>query len=166
MNGLGALRKGYAELTPTERASMFFTEAAGRQREEVVLALRPPTANEAIQEAKAMIAMLIVAGHALTTALINERNALAFLAREHGFSKEKIDKAMPALTYSFSMVLALQKLEKETGHSFFAAASLLDSGRFLASKVEGWDQEIELDIDDALGELRKLWEAGKKMIGT
>jgi len=27
-------------------------------------------------------------------------------------------------------------------------------------------KKVELDIDDALGELRKLWEAGKKMIGT
>lgn len=166
MNGLSALRKGYAELTPTERASMFFTEAAGRQREDVVLALRAPTMIEALQECNAMLAMLVVAGNALTSALMNERNALAVLAGEDGCHKEKIAKAMPALTESFSMILALKKLEEETGHSFFAAASLLDSGRFLASKVEGWDQEIELDIDDALGELRKLWEAGKKMIGT
>ena len=166
-NGMDSLRKGYATLSPTERASMFFTEAVGHRREEVILALRAPTANEAIQEARAIIAMLVVAGNALITALINERNALESLAREQGlFTKEKIDNIMPALTYSFSVVQALQKLEEETGCSFFAAASILDIGRYLGSKVEGLDPKIELDIEEALISLRELWESAKQMIAS
>ena len=166
MNGIDALRKKYVELTPEERASMFLTEATGHQREEVVLALRPPTANEAIQECKAMIAMLMVAGHALTAALIAERRGLALLAMRQGTIDEAIDEVIPAWTVSISMALALQQLEEETGYAFYAAVALLDNGSFLAEKIKAWDREVELDISGALGELRQLWEAGKKAIAT
>ena len=164
--GLSALRKSYAELTPTERASMFLTEATGHQREEVVLALRAPTANEAIQECKAMISMLVVAGHALTAALMAERKGLALLAMRQGTIDEAIDEVIPAWTVSISMALALQQLEKETGHAFFAAVALLDGGSYLAEKVKWWNHEVELDISGALGELKQLWEAGEKAIAT
>ncbi len=137
MNGLSALRKSYAELTPVERASMFFTEAAGHRREEVVLALRAPTPNDVFQECKAQIAMLVVSGHALTSAFMAERRRLAVLAMRQGSLDEAIEEIVPAWTRSVSWALALQQLEKETGHAFYAAVALLDGGRFLAGSKGG-----------------------------
>jgi hypothetical protein len=166
MNGVDALRRSYSELTPTERASMFLTEATGHRREEVVLSLRPPTPNEAIRECKAMIAMLVVAGHALTLALMAERKGLALLAMRKGTIDESIDIVVPYWTHSASWALALKQLEKETGHAFFAAAALLDGGSFLAEKVKGWDREVELDISGSLGELKQLWKTCERMIAT
>jgi hypothetical protein len=145
---------------------MFLTEARGHQREEVMLALRAPTSNEAIKECKAMIAMLMVAGHALTSALMAERRGLAALAKRQAPLDEAIDEVIPAWTVSISMALALQQLEDETGYAFYAAAALLDGGSFLAEKVKEWDREVELDISFALRELRQLWEAGVRMIAT
>jgi hypothetical protein len=165
MNGLQGLRKSYDELSPTERASMFFSEVAGSQREEVVVALRATKAVEAVQECKAMIAMITVAGHTLTSALVAERAGLALLVKR-GSLKEGVDNVVPAWTASVAYALALQKLEEETEQAFFAAASWLDSCGFLAGKVKDWDPTIKVSIDGPLEQLRALWEVGKKMIAT
>ena len=163
MNGIDALRKKYIELRPEERASMFFSEVATHQREEVALALRPATTVEALRTSVIESVMLVVAGHALTGALLAERCGLAIIARRDGSLDDAVEASAPAWTESAAWALALERLQQETGLAFLAVASLLDRGAYLAGKVIAC-ADWEVDISRQYDELLKLWKTGKRQI--
>ena len=163
MNGIDALRKRYIELTPEERASMFFTEVATHQREEVALALRPSTTVEALKTSIIESVMLVVASHALTAALMAERGGFAIMARRDGSLDDAVDASLPAWTEATAWALALERLQQETGLAFLAVASLLGGGANLTDKITacaGWD----VDFSRQYSELLTLWKTGKRQI--
>lgn len=163
MNGIDALRKKYVELTPEERASMFFTEVATHQREEVALALRPATTAEALRTSVIESVMLVVAGHALTGALLAERCGLAIIARRDGLLDDAVEASAPVWTEAAAWALALERLQEETGLAFLAVASLLERGTYLADKITacaGW----EVDFSRQYDELLALWKTGRRQI--
>ena len=163
MNGIDALRKRYIELTPEERASMFFTEVATHQREEVALALRPSTTVEALKTSIIESVMLVVVGHALTAALLAERCGLGIIARRDGSLDDAVEASAPAWTEAAAWALALERLQKETGLAFLAVASLLDRGAYLTGKVTAC-ADWEVDISRQYSELLALWTTGKLQI--
>ena len=165
MNGIDSLRKKYIELTPEERASMFFTEVATHQREEVALALRPATTLDALKTSIIESVMLVVVGHALTAALLAERCGLAIIARRDGSLDDAVEASAPAWTEAAAWALALERLQEETGMAFLAVASLLDRGAYLAGKITacaGW----EVDFSRQYDELAALWTAGRRQIAA
>ena len=165
MNGIDTLRKRYIELTPEERASMFFTEVATHQREEVALALRPATTLDALKTSIIESVMLVVVGHALTAALLAERCGLAIIARRDGSLDDAVEASAPAWTEAAAWALALERLQEETGMAFLAVASLLDRGAYLAGKITacaGW----EVDFSRQYDELAALWTAGRRQIAA
>ena len=163
MNGIDALRKRYIELTPEERASMFFTEVATHQREEVALALRPTTTAEALKTSIIESVMLVVAGHALTGALLAERCGLAIIARRDGSLDDAVEASAPAWSEAAAWALALERLQEETGLAFLSVASLLDGGAYLTGKVTAC-ADWEVDISRQYDELLTLWKTGKRQI--
>ena len=163
MTGIDSLRKKYIELAPEERASMFFTEVATHQREEVALALRPTTTVEALKTSIIESVMLVVAGHALTGALLVERCGLAIIARRDGSLDDAVEASAPAWTESAAWALALERLQQETGLAFLAVASLLDRGAYLADKIIAC-ADLEVDISRQYDELLTLWKTGKRQI--
>ena len=163
MNGIDALRKRYIELTPEERASMFFTEVATHQREEVALALRPSTTVEALKTSIIESVMLVVASHALTAALMAERGGFAIMARRDGSLDDAVDASLRAWTEATAWAVALERLQQETGLAFLAVASLLGGGANLTDKITacaGWD----VDFSRQYSELLTLWKTGKRQI--
>ena len=163
MNGIDALRKKYVELTPEERASMFFTEVATHQREEVALALRPDTTVDALKTSIIESVMLVVAGHALTGALLAERCGIAIIARRDGALDDAVEASAPAWTEAAAWALALERLQEETGMAFLAVASLLDRGAYLAGKIIAC-ADLEVDFSRQYGDLLTLWKTGKRQI--
>ena len=163
MNGIDALRKRYIELTPAERASLFFSEVATHQREEVALALRPATTVEALKTSIIESVMLVVVGHALTASLLAERCGLGIIARRDGSLDDAVEASAPAWTEAAAWALALERLQQETGIAFLAVASLLDRGEYLAGKVIAC-ADWEVDISRQYDELLKLWKTGKRQI--
>ena len=163
MNGIDALRKKYIELAPEERASMFFTEVATHQREEVALALRPATTVEALKTSIIESVMLVVAGHALTGALLAERCGLAIIARRDGSLDDAVEESAPAWTEAAAWALALERLQQETGLAFLAVASLLDGGAYLADKITAC-ADWPVDFSRQYSELLALWKTGKRQI--
>ena len=163
MNGIDTLRKKYTALTPEERASMFFTEVATHKREEVALALRPSTTVEALKTSIIESVMLVVAGHALTAALLAERCGLAIIARRVGSLDDAVEASAPAWTEAAAWALALERLQEETGMAFLAVASLLDRGAYLAGKITAC-ADLEVDISRQYNELWALWKTGKRQI--
>jgi hypothetical protein len=163
MNGIDTLRKKYTALTPEERASLFFTEVATHKREEVALALRPSTTVEALKTSIIESVMLVVAGHALTGALLAERCGLAIIARRDGSLDDAVEASAPAWTESAAWALALERLQQETGLAFLAVASLLDRGAYLAGKIIAC-ADLEVDISRQHDELLALWKTGKRQI--
>ena len=163
MNGIDALRKKYIELAPEERASMFFTEVATHKREEVALALRPSTTVEALKTSIIESVMLVVAGHALTAALLAERCGLAIIARRDGSLDDAVEASAPAWTEAAAWALALERLQEETGMAFLAVASLLDRGAYLADKITAC-ADLEVDTSRQYSELLALWKMGKRQI--
>lgn len=163
MNGIDALRKRYIELTPEERASMFFTEVATHQREEVALALRPTTTAEALKTSIIESVMLVVAGHALTGALLAERCGLAIIARRDGSLDDAVEASAPAWSEAAAWALALERLQEETGLAFLSVASLLDGGAYLTGKVTAC-ADWEVDISRQYGDLLTLWRTGRRQI--
>jgi hypothetical protein len=157
------LRKKYTALTPEERASLFFTEVATHKREEVALALRPSTTVEALKTSIIESVMLVVAGHALTGALLAERCGLAIIARRDGSLDDAVEASAPAWTESAAWALALERLQQETGLAFLAVASLLDRGAYLAGKIIAC-ADLEVDISRQHDELLALWKTGKRQI--
>ena len=163
MNGIDTLRKKYTALTPVERASLFFSEVATHQREEVALALRPSSTVEALKTSIIESVMLVVAGHALTGALLAERCGIAIIARRGGALDDAVEASAPAWTEAAAWALALERLQEETGLAFLAVASLLDRGAYLAGKITacaGW----EVDFSRQYSELLTLWKTGKRQI--
>ena len=163
MNGIDALRKKYVELTPEERASMFFTEVATHQREEVALALRPSTTVEALKTSVIESVMLVVAGHALTAALLAERCGLGIIARRDGSLDDAAEASIPAWSEAAAWALALERLQEETGLAFLSVASLLDGGAYLTGKVTAC-ADWEVDISRQYGDLLTLWRTGRRQI--
>ena len=163
MNGIDALRKKYIELAPEERASMFFTEVATHQREEVALALRPSTTVEALKTSVIESVMLVVAGHALIAALLAERHGLAIIARREGLLDDAAGASTPAWSEAAAWALALERLQQETGLAFIAVASLLDGGAYLADKITAC-ADWEVDFSRQYSELLALWKMGKRQI--
>ena len=163
MNGIDSLRKKYIELAPDERASMFFTEVATHQREEVALALRPSSTVEALKTSIIESVMLVVAGHALTGALLAERCGLAIIARRDGSLDDAVEASAPAWTEAAAWALALERLQDETGLAFLAVASLLDGGAFLADKITAC-ADWPVDFSRQYGDLLTLWKTGKRQI--
>ena len=163
MNGIDSLRKKYIELAPEERASMFFTEVATHQREEVALALRPSTTVEALKTSIIESVMLVVAGHALTAALQAERCGLTIIARRDGSLDDAVEASAPAWTEAAAWALALERLQEETGLAFLAVASLLDRGAYLADKITA-SADWEVDISRQYDELLALWKVGRRQI--
>ena len=163
MNGIDSLRKKYIELRPEERASLFFTEVATHQREEVALALRPATTVDALKTSIIESVMMVVACHALTAALLAERRGLAIMARRDGSLDDAVDASLPAWTEATAWALALERLQEETGLAFLAVASLLGGGAYLTDKITacaGWD----VDFSRQYSELLTLWKTGKRQI--
>ena len=163
MNGLDTLRKKYTALSPEERASMFFTEVTTHRREEVALALRPTTTGEALKTSIIESMMLVVAGHALTAALMAERRGLATMVSRDNSLDDAAEASIPAWTEAAAWALALDRLQRETGLAFLAAATLLESGPYLADKIAtcaGW----EVDSSRQYDELIALWMTGKRQI--
>ena len=163
MNGIDTLRKKYTALTPEERASMFFTEVATHQREEVALALRPSTTVEALKTSVIESVMLVVAGHALIAALLAERQGLAIIARRDSSLDDAADASTPAWTEAAAWALALERLQEETGLAFLAVASLLDGGAYLADKITAC-ADWPVDFSRQYSELLALWKVGRKQI--
>ena len=163
MNGIDALRKKYIELAPEERASMFFTEVATHQREEVALALRPATTVEALKTSIIESVMLVVAGHALTAALLAERCGLGIIARRDGSLDDAAEASIPAWSEAAAWALALERLQEETGLAFLAVASLLDGGAYLADKITAC-ADWPVDFSRQYGDLLTLWKTGKRQI--
>ena len=163
MNGIDTLRKKYTALTPEERASLFFTEVATHKREEVDLALRPATTVEALKTSIIESVMLVVAGHALTAALLAERCGLAIIARRDGSLDDAVEASAPAWTEAAAWALALERLQEETGLAFLAVASLLDRGAYLVGKIIAC-AGLEVDISRQYDELLALWKTGKRQI--
>ena len=162
MNGIDSLRKRYIELAPEERASLFFTEVATHQREEVALALRPASTGEALKTSIIESVMLVVAGHALTGALLAERCGIAIIARRDGALDDAVEASAPAWTEAAAWALALDRLQQETGLAFLAVASLLDRG-YLAHKISAC-ADLEVDTSRQYSELLALWKMGKRQI--
>ena len=163
MNGIDTLRKKYTALTPVERASLFFSEVATHQREEVALALRPSSTVEALKTSVIESVMLVVAGHALIAALLAERHGLAIIARREGSLNDAADASTPAWTEAAAWALALERLQEETGLAFLAVASMLDGGGYLADKITAC-ADWKVDISRQYGELLTLWKTGKRQI--
>ena len=163
MSGIDTLRKKYTALTPEERASMFFTEVTTHQREEVALALRPPSTMDSLKTLFIETTMLVVAGHALTAALLAERRGLAIVARRDSSLDYAVETSLPAWTEAAAWALALDQLQRETGLAFLAAATLLDGGAYLAEKVISF-AGIEVDSSKQYSELVTLWTAGRRQI--
>ena len=163
MNGIDTLRKKYTALTPVERASLFFSEVATHQREEVALALRPSSTVEALKTSIIESVMLVVAGHALIAALLAERHGLAIIARREGSLNDAADASTPAWTEAAAWALALERLQEETGLAFLSVASLLDGGAYLTGKVTAC-ADWEVDFSRQYSELLALWKTGKRQI--
>ena len=163
MNGIDTLRKKYTALTPEERASMFFTEVATHKREEVALALRPSTTVDALKTSIIESVMLVVAGHALTAALLAERCGLGIIARRDGSLDDAAEASAPAWTEAAAWALALERLQDETGLAFLAVASLLDGGAYLADKITAC-ADWPVDFSRQYGDLLTLWKTGKRQI--
>ena len=163
MNGIDSLRKRYIELAPEERASLFFTEVATHKREEVALALRPATTVEALKTSIIESVMLVVAGHALTGALLAERCGIAIIARRDGALDDAVEASAPAWTEAAAWALALERLQEETGLAFLAVASLLDRGAYLTAKISTC-ADWEVDFSRQYDELLTLWKTGKRQI--
>ena len=163
MNGIDSLRKRYIELAPEERASLFFTEVATHKREEVALALRPATTVDALKTSIIESVMLVVAGHALTAALLAERCGLAIIARRDGSLDDAVEASAPAWTEAAAWALALERLQDETGLAFLAVASLLDGGAYLADKITAC-ADWPVDFSRQYSELLALWKTGKRQI--
>ncbi len=163
MNGIDTLRKKYAALSPEERASMFFTEVTTHRREEVALALRPATTVEALKTSIIESMMLVVAGHALTAAMLAERRGLAIAALENSSLEDALETSIPAWTEAAAWALALKRLQQKTGLAFLAAATLLEGGAYLMDKIAacaGW----EVDSNKQYHELIALWTVGRRQI--
>lgn len=163
MNGIDTLRKKYTTLSPEERASMFFTEVATHRRKEVVLALRPATTMDSLKTLFIETTMLVVAGHALTAALLAERRGLATMVSRDSSLNDAAEASIPAWTEAAAWALALNQLQRDTGLAFLAAATLLESGPYLADKIAacaGW----EVDSSKQYDELVDLWRAGRRQI--
>lgn len=163
MNGIDTLRKKYTALSPEERASMFFTEVTTHQREEVALALRPASTIDSLKTLFIETTMLVVAGHALTAALLAERRGLAIVARRDSSLDDAAEASIPAWTEAAAWALALDQLQRETGLAFLAAATLLDDGVYLVDKVAacaGW----QVDTRKQYGGLLALWTTGLRQI--
>ena len=107
--------------------------------------------------------MLVVAGHALTTALLAERHGLAIIARRDGSLDDAVDASVPAWTEAAAWALALERLQQETGLAFLAAATLLDGGAYLADKITACAR-WEIDTKSQYNELLALWAAGRQQI--
>ena len=163
MNGIDTLRKKYTALTPEERASMFFAEVTTHQREEVALALRPASTMDSLKTLFIETTMLVVAGHALTAALLAERHGLAIMARRDKTFDDTVEASVPAWTEAAAWALALNQLQRETGLAFLAAATMFDSGAYLAEKVIAC-ADWEVDSSKQYSELKILWTAGRGQI--
>ena len=163
MNGIDTLRKKYTALTPVERASLFFSEVATHQREEVALALRPSSTVEALKTSIIESVMLVVAGHALTAALLAERCGLGIIARRDGSLDDAVETSAPAWSEAAAWALALERLQEETGLAFLSVASLLDGGAYLTGKVTAC-ADWEVDISKQYGDLLTLWRTGRRQI--
>ena len=163
MNGIDALRKKYIELRPEERASMFFSEVATHQREEVALALRPATTVEALRTSVIESVMLVVAGHALTAALLAERCGLGIIARRDGSLDDAAEASIPAWSEAAAWALAVERLQEETGLAFLAVATLLDGGAYITDKITAC-ADWKVDINKQYSELLTLWKTGKRQI--
>jgi len=163
VNGIDTLRKKYTALTPVERASLFFSEVATHQREEVALALRPSSTVEALKTSVIESVMLVVAGHALIAALLAERHGLAIIARREGSLNDAADASIPAWSEAAAWALALERLQEETGLAFLAVASLLDRGAYLAGKITAC-ADWPVDITKQYDELLSLWKMGRRQI--
>ena len=161
MNGVDALRRSYSELTPKERATMFFREATTHQREEVILSLRPGTVVEALRTSKIETVMLAIAGIALTTALLSERAGCSIVAaRKSGTFAKALTPHLHCWSQAAAVAVALCRLEEETGIGFLAAADLLGGGDYFRNKAAMWKDHP--GADEELKTLRELWETGTR----
>jgi len=165
MIGIDTLRRKYTELSPEERASMFFTEATTHQREEAVLALRPDNILDSLKTLFIETTMLLVAGHALTASLLAERHGLAIMARRDKTFNDDLKGSLSAWTEAAAWALALDQLERETGLAFLAAATLLSGGAYLADIIAAC-AGLEVDCSEQYNQLMTLWMVGRRQVGT
>ncbi len=171
-SGLDALRKGYAQLTPFERANMILIEATTNQREAVVDALQPPTLWDAYHEASTSGALILLAGVALAQSLKAKRASLAnmVLAMRHLRDKKfteasedsyfsRLDNVTELHGISQAWITALAKMEQETGGAFLAASKLLDStyADEILAQVKKLKRE-PADDTHQLEQLRTAWQ--------
>lgn len=172
VSGLDALRKGYAQLTPFERANMILIEATTNQREAVVDALQPPTLWDAYHEASASGALILLAGVALAQSLKAKRASLAnmvlamrCLAREkiseerERYYETRLDNVVQLDGISRAWITALAKMDQETGGAFLAASKLLDSTYADEILAQVGKQKREpADDTHQLEQLRTAWQ--------
>lgn len=169
-SALDSLRKGYAQLTPFERANMMLQEATTNQREAVAEALVAPTLWDAYREAGLTCALVMLAGYALAQSLKADRARMATLAiaMRHRANEQstvdgdefdtRLEKSAVYRELAEAWMTALVKLEEETGGAFLAAAKLLDDtypGEMLARSSARTSGPV--DDADQLATLRRSW---------
>ncbi|OIO04429.1 MAG: hypothetical protein AUJ49_02875 [Desulfovibrionaceae bacterium CG1_02_65_16] len=174
-NGIEALRRQYAQLTPFERANMKLHEATTAQREAVAEALAAPTLGDAYREAGATCALVLVTGYALAQSLKADRARVANLglalraqAKDEIFGLDNAYDAALERAAAFGEVAegwmtALAKLEAETGGAFGAASKLLDET--YADEMLDKSRHREHGTADDSGQLEMLRHAWCAMDG-
>lgn len=169
-SALDSLRKGYAQLTPFERANMMLQEATTSQREAVAEALVAPTLWDAYREAGLTCSLVMLAGYALAQSLKADRARIAHLGiamrkRAAGESivpgnayDTALENAAQLREIAEGWITALAKLEEETGGAFLAAAKLLDD-TYPGEMLDRSSARTSGPVDDAdqLATLRRSW---------
>ena len=171
-NGLDSLRKGYAQLTPFERANMMLIEATTKQREAVAEALVAPSLWDAYREAAFTCGLVMLAGYALAQSLKMDRARIANLgialraqAKGEIFAPNNtfdtaLEHAAQFREMAEGWLTALAKLEQETGGAFLAAAKLLDDS-YTDEILDRARKRKSGPVDDSeqLAMLRHAWQS-------
>lgn len=146
------LRARYSKLTPFERASLLVLEATGARRISEADALVAPTRYDSFWMSEWNSIFFTIAAYGMFQALWNDRLFFA----DHEKDAEKFLTAC-------AWIMALKRLEDETGAPFIAAGKILHPGYadFLLSVA----QKLSLtDCEEEYALLLVLWKTSVENI--
>lgn len=158
MSSIDTLRKNYIALTPKERAAMTIIEATTHRREDVMQALVAKTPYEAAKEGKVTMAIITIAGYALTRSILATLNGTSHAAVQDAHNP--IDRITQYVTETFcsslSWAKALQEIEEETGMPFIASTEFIGGKEFIEDKLR---LDFEADCEKQKCVLYQMWQS-------